>query len=102
HPSQLYEALGEGILLFLFLRWLMLNRGVGGGRIAAAFLVGYGLFRFLVEFVREPDKELGLAFLDVMTRGQQLSLGMVLAGLIVFGLCARRKRRLEAGGGDAA
>lgn len=90
HPSQLYEALGEGVLLFVVLRWLMLRRGVGGGRIAGLFLVLYGLARFTIEFVREPDKDLGLTFLGFLTRGQQLCLGMVVAGLIVLALCGRR------------
>jgi phosphatidylglycerol:prolipoprotein diacylglycerol transferase len=89
HPSQLYEAFGEGVLLFLVLRWLMLRKGVGGGRIAGLFLLGYGLVRFGIEFFREPDAELGFAFLGILTRGQQLCLGMVLAGLVVLALCRR-------------
>jgi phosphatidylglycerol:prolipoprotein diacylglycerol transferase len=101
HPSQLYEALGEGVLLYLVLRWLMLRRGVGGGRIAGLFLVGYGLVRFGIEFVREPDAELGLAFLGILTRGQQLCLGMVLAGLVVLAFCGRRRARGEPAGDGA-
>ncbi len=93
HPSQLYEALGEGLLLFLALRWLLLRRGVGGGRIAGLFLVLYGLVRFGLEFVREPDKELGFVFLGFLTRGQQLCLGMVLSGLLVLALCGRGRAR---------
>ncbi len=88
HPSQLYEALGEGILLFLALRWLMLRRGVGGGRIAAAFLIGYGLVRFAVEFTREPDAGIGYQAVG-LTRGQELCAAMVLAGLVVLALCRR-------------
>lgn len=101
HPSQLYEALGEGLLLFLVLRWLMLKRGVGGGRIAGAFLVLYGVVRFTVEFTREPDAGLGLVFLGVLTRGQQLCAGMVLVGLVVLALCGRAPRA-EAPAGPAA
>jgi len=93
HPSQLYEAFGEGLFLFLVLRWLMLRRGVGGGRIAGLFLVGYGLVRFLVEFAREPDPGLGLVFLGFLTRGQQLSLAMALAGAIVLTVVAAKARR---------
>jgi phosphatidylglycerol:prolipoprotein diacylglycerol transferase len=84
HPSQLYEAFAEGIILFLFLGWLMLRRGVGGGRIAGAFLIGYGVMRFGIEFVREPDAGIGIVFLDLFTRGQQLCVGMIIAGLIVL------------------
>jgi phosphatidylglycerol:prolipoprotein diacylglycerol transferase len=89
HPSQLYEAFAEGLVLYLVLRWLMLARGVGAGRIAAAFLIGYGTLRFFVEFVREPDVGLGLVFLDQFTRGQQLCFGMIVAGLVVWALCRR-------------
>jgi phosphatidylglycerol:prolipoprotein diacylglycerol transferase len=84
HPSQLYEACAEGLLLFLILRWLMVKKGIGGGRIAGAFLILYGIFRFFIEFVREPDEGIGIVFLDLFTRGQQLCLGMVIAGLIVW------------------
>ena len=86
HPSQLYEALGEGIMLWLFL-WSLTRIGDnarGGflqrpGMIASAFLIGYGTVRFLVEFVREPDAHIGL-FLGVVTIGQLLSTAMIAAG----------------------
>ena len=84
HPSQLYEGFAEGLLLFLILRWLMLKKGIGGGRIAAAFLILYGVMRFFIEFVRKPDSGIGLVFLDYFTRGQQLCFGMILAGCIVW------------------
>ena len=93
HPSQLYEALLEGLVLFVLLYWLMIRRGVGGGRIAATFLVGYGLIRFLLEFVREPDADMGFVLFGVVTQGQLLSLGMMLAGFIVFGFIAVKARR---------
>jgi phosphatidylglycerol:prolipoprotein diacylglycerol transferase len=86
HPSQLYEMLGEGVLLYFVLRWLMLRRGWGGGRISAAFLVGYGVIRFCIEFFREPDEGIGFQVLH-LTRGQLLCSGMILAGLVVWFLC---------------
>ncbi len=86
HPSQLYELFFEGIVLFFLLRWLMLGRGWGGGRIAALFLVGYGAMRFVIEYFREPDTGIGLGFLD-LSRGQVLCVGMVIAGLIVWAMC---------------
>lgn len=89
HPSQLYEAFGEGLVLYLVLRWLMLRRGVGSGRISAAFLILYGVMRFFIEFVRQPDAELGFVFLGAFTRGQQLCFGMLVAGLVVWALCKR-------------
>ena len=58
HPSQLYEALGEGLVLFLVL-WFLRRRSWSRdcpGRLTALFMMGYGLVRFLVEFVREPDE----------------------------------------------
>jgi phosphatidylglycerol:prolipoprotein diacylglycerol transferase len=83
HPSQLYEALAEGLLLFLVLRWLMLGRGWRGGRVAGAMLVGYGAIRFLIEFVREPDVGLGFV-LGFLTQGQLLCLGMIAAGVVLL------------------
>jgi phosphatidylglycerol---prolipoprotein diacylglyceryl transferase len=93
HPSQLYEAFGEGLFLLLFLGWLMVRRGVGGGRIAGLFLVLYGGVRFLIEFTREPDAGIGFSFLGWLTRGQELCVGMVLAGLIVLALCGKNDTR---------
>jgi phosphatidylglycerol:prolipoprotein diacylglycerol transferase len=77
HPSQLYELLGEGPLLFGLL-WLLKDRLPSGG-LVAAFVLGYSLIRFLVEFVREPDSWLGILALG-LTMGQWLSLVMALAG----------------------
>jgi len=86
HPSQLYELLGEGVLLFLILRWLMLGRGWGGGRISAAFLVCYGVIRFILEFFRQPDEGIGLGFLD-LSSGQFLCSAMIVVGLVVWAMC---------------
>jgi phosphatidylglycerol:prolipoprotein diacylglycerol transferase len=96
HASQLYEALGEGLLLYLVLSWLMLKKGVGGGRISALFLMIYGGVRFLIEFTREPDPGLGFPFLGLFTRGQQLCLGMVVAGIVVWLMCGRKPAEPEA------
>lgn len=85
HPSQLYQALLEGLALFLILRWLMLKLRWGGGRIGCAFLVGYGTFRFLAEFFREPDPQLGYEILG-MTRGQEFCAAMIVLGLVCFAL----------------
>jgi phosphatidylglycerol:prolipoprotein diacylglycerol transferase len=87
HPSQLYEALGEGILLFFVLRWIE-RRGVRygwyrPGMLTAAFLVGYGVIRFLLEFTRQPDAQLGLV-LGPFSMGQLLSTIMMLIGAVVF------------------
>lgn len=93
HPSQLYEAFGEGVLLFLVLSWLMVRKGLGGGRIAASFLIGYGLLRFGIEFVREPDADMGYVLFGFLTQGQLLSLGMALAGIATFAVISIRDRK---------
>ena len=83
HPSQLYEALGEGLLLFLIVGFLMIRRGWGGGRVGAAFILGYGVIRFMTEFTRMPDKQIGYLW-GWLTLGQLLCAGMVLLGLVCF------------------
>ena len=78
HPSQLYEAALEGVLLFILLQWLG-RRPWPRGTLLGVFLVGYGLCRFALEFVREPDVQLGLLSLG-LSMGQWLSLPMLLLG----------------------
>ncbi|MFA6179605.1 MAG: prolipoprotein diacylglyceryl transferase [Candidatus Methylopumilus sp.] len=79
HPSQLYEFALEGIVLFSLLWWYS-SKPRPVGAISALFLIGYGSFRFLAEFTREPDNFLGLLSLG-MSMGQWLSLPMILIGL---------------------
>jgi phosphatidylglycerol---prolipoprotein diacylglyceryl transferase len=79
HPSQLYEALFEGPVLFTILWWMRV-RTRSAGEVLAVFMVGYGVFRFLIEFVREPDPQLGFIVWG-LSMGQLLCLVMVLAGL---------------------
>ncbi len=101
HPTQLYEAALEGLLLFVLLAWLVWRRGwlKQPGAITAVFVAGYGLGRFLVEFFRQPDAQfvtlanpmghvVSLGPLG-LTMGQMLSLPMILVGL---GLLFRRRR----------
>lgn len=94
HPSQLYEAAGEGALLFLLLLFLYYRMGLAKaapGALAALFFAGYGLARFLVEFVREPDQHLGL-MIGLISRGQLLTIPMfIAAGLLLFAALNRRK-----------
>lgn len=82
HPSQLYEAGLEGLLLFVIL-WLYSMRPRKDGRIAALFCLGYGVARFFVEFFREPDAFLGLQALG-LSQGQWLSIPMIFLGLAVW------------------
>lgn len=88
HPSQIYQFLLEGLLLFVLL-WLYARRPRRLGEVSAAFLVGYGSLRFLAEFFREPDAYLGLLGLG-LSMGQWLSLPMVLAGAGLWLWAARR------------
>jgi phosphatidylglycerol---prolipoprotein diacylglyceryl transferase len=76
HPSQLYESFFEGFVLFAIL-WLMRTRTTRDGQLLAAFIMLYGLFRFLIEFCREPDVQLGY-YLSWMTMGQILCLLMMI------------------------
>lgn len=79
HPSQLYEALLEGLLLFIIIWWFA-GKKPAPGRLSGLFLLGYGIGRFIVEFVRVPDAHLGYQAFDWLTRGQQLSLPMIIFG----------------------
>lgn len=91
HPSQLYEAVLEGLVLFLVLMWLVHRRRALAtpGLVTGVFVLGYGIARFIVEFFREPDPQLGyLAF--GLTMGQILSAPMILAGLALV-VWARRR-----------
>ena len=92
HPSQLYEALLEGVLLFIVL--FALSRKLPArprGTFIGVFLVMYGCCRFLVEFVRQPDAQLGYLAGGWLTMGQLLSLPLVVAGIAVLVYAHRKK-----------
>lgn len=82
HPSQLYQMLLEGILLFVLL-WLYARRPRYRGQVSGLFLVGYGLFRFIAEYWREPDSYLGFLGMG-LTMGQWLSVPMIIAGAALW------------------
>jgi len=82
HPSQLYEAFLEGLVLFLFGQWLY-RRGLRPGTTFWGLIMGYGIVRFLVEFVRAPDPQIGFD-LGPLTRGQLLSFPMFVVGAVFF------------------
>ncbi len=89
HPSQIYEALGEGLLLFIIL-WLYARNERPAGAVWSVFLIGYGAFRFAGEYFREPDAGIfGQSYLVSM--GQWLSLPMILAGIAMLVWAYRRK-----------
>jgi len=88
HPSQLYEAGLEGLVLFLVL-WVYSARPRPVMSVSALFLIGYGIFRFAVEFVRLPDAHLGYLAFGWLTMGQVLTLPMLVAGGILLWLALR-------------
>ena len=83
HPSQLYEALFEGIVLFLILRFFYSKISEKTGLISSLFIIFYSIFRFLIEFTRSPDSHLGLVFLN-LSMGQIISILFLLSGLYLF------------------
>jgi phosphatidylglycerol:prolipoprotein diacylglycerol transferase len=88
HPSELYEFALEGVALFAILWWFS-SKPRPRGQVSALFLIGYGTFRFLVEFTRQPDAFLGYLALG-LTMGQWLSLPMIVAGVALFAWTRRR------------
>ena len=90
HPSQLYQASMEGVLLFLILIWYQ-GKPRPSAAISGLFLVGYGTFRFIAEFFREPDAHLGYLAGQWLTMGMSLSTPMVLAGIILMVMAYRSK-----------
>ncbi|NUE67190.1 prolipoprotein diacylglyceryl transferase [Snodgrassella sp. ESL0253] len=90
HPSQLYEFILEGIVLFVIM-WLFTKKPRPLGQASMLFLLGYGVFRFIVEFAREPDDFLGLLAMH-MSMGQWLSLPMIVIGVIGFVYAGRKAK----------
>ncbi len=87
HPSQLYQFALEGLLLFMLL-WVYARRPRATGQVSGAFLVGYGLFRFIAEYFREPDSFLGPLALG-LSMGQWLCLPMIAAGAALWAWASR-------------
>lgn len=83
HPSELYEFLLEGVLLFIIL-WVFSAKKRPRMAASGLFLLLYGCFRFFVEFFRQPDYQLGFVAFHWMTMGMLLSIPMILAGIVIF------------------
>lgn len=83
HPSQLYEALLEGLVLFLVLNTMIFRRKYKMGTYSYLFLICYGIFRIISEFFRQPDAQIGY-FFNLFSMGTILSFLMILTGLIIF------------------
>jgi phosphatidylglycerol:prolipoprotein diacylglycerol transferase len=90
HPSQLYQALLEGLLLFAIV-WMFARRPRPAGAVSGVFLAGYAVFRWIAEFFREPDAHLGFIAFDWLTMGQLLSLPMFVAGIALIAYAYRSR-----------
>jgi len=90
HPSQLYQAALEGLALF-FIVWLFSAKPRPTMAVSGVFALSYGVFRFLVEFVRQPDPQLGYLAFGWLTMGQLLSLPLIAVGMVLLALAYRRK-----------
>ncbi|MEQ9884041.1 prolipoprotein diacylglyceryl transferase [Pectobacterium brasiliense] len=89
HPSQLYQMMLEGVALFIILNiFILKSRPMGS--VSGLFLIGYGMFRIITEFFRQPDAQLGL-FGGLFSMGQILSLPMVIAGILMMVWAYRRQ-----------
>ena len=89
HPSQLYEALLEGLILFVILRILINKKNYMTGTCSYVFLICYGVFRVFSEFFREPDSHIGYLF-NIFSMGTLLSLIMILFGFIIFNFLRKK------------
>jgi phosphatidylglycerol---prolipoprotein diacylglyceryl transferase len=94
HPSQLYQFALEGVALFIVLWWFS-SKPRPAGAVSGAFLVGYGFFRFVAEFGRQPDEHLGLLAIG-LSMGQWLSLPMVVAGFAMMAWAYRSAGKQDA------
>jgi phosphatidylglycerol:prolipoprotein diacylglycerol transferase len=97
HPSQLYEFALEGVVLFAIL-YIISRKTRSLGLASGAFLIGYGVFRSIVEFFREPDAHLGLYF-SFISKGQILSIPMILVGILIIylGYLSQQKSAIAQG-----
>ena len=89
HPSQLYEAVLEGAILFIILNSLIFRRRYKMGTCSYLFLIYYGIFRIISEFFRQPDPQLGFLF-NLFSMGTLLSFLMIIAGLIILNVLRKK------------
>ena len=83
HPSQIYEAIFEGLILFILLNFLITKDGKKDGYISSIFLIFYSIFRFFIEFTREPDVHIGLVLFN-LSMGQLISVAVFIAGIFLW------------------
>ena len=83
HPSQIYEAFLEGLVLLIIMNLILIKKNYKIGTCSYMFLIFYGSFRVISEFFREPDAQVGYLF-NLISMGSLLSIGMILAGIIIL------------------
>ncbi|MDR2825231.1 MAG: prolipoprotein diacylglyceryl transferase [Deltaproteobacteria bacterium] len=93
HPSQLYEAALEGLVLFIIL-WTFSKKPRPAGAVSGLFLIGYGCFRFIVEFAREPDAHLGFIW-GPLTMGMLLCIPMLVLGSFLFRRACKANNKIK-------
>jgi phosphatidylglycerol:prolipoprotein diacylglycerol transferase len=91
HPSQLYEAFFEGIVLFIVL-WNLRKLKTPKGAMLSFYIIGYGLVRFFIEFYRQPDSHIGLVFMS-FSMGQLLCSLMMVCGIVLYVYLSRVEKR---------
>lgn len=91
HPSQLYEAILEGLVLFSIL-WIYSRKPRPTYAVSGMFLMFYGLFRFMIEFIREPDAQIGYLAWGWLTEGQLLSVPLIMGGMAMMVWAYRRNQ----------
>ena len=94
HPSQLYEAFLEGLVLFFILNKIIFRQTYKIGICSSLFLIFYGIFRIVSEFFREPDAQLGY-FLNYFSMGTILSFFMIVAGLLIFNILRKKNENKQ-------
>jgi len=94
HPSQLYQAFLEGVVLFVIVLWFSAKPRPRMA-VTGLFVTLYGCFRFIVEFFREPDSHIGFDWMGWMTRGQMLSAPMILGGLLLLGWAYKQSQEIK-------
>jgi len=95
HPSSLYQALTEGLLLFVIL-FIYSKKPRPTMAVSGVFMLAYGSFRFITEFYRTPDAHLGFVMFDWMTKGQQLSIPMIMFGIAIIYLAYKKQKEERA------
>ena len=94
HPSSLYQALTEGLLLFIVI-WIYSSKQRPLMAVSAVFVIAYGTFRFITEFFRTPDSHIGFLAFDWLTMGQLLSLPMILIGLVAYVMAMKKNEGIK-------